>query len=82
MSFSLEEFFIKNIKKMVNGTMPTEKGNVYPLLMQEVEKTIIKLTLEETQFNYFKTAKILGISRSKLYRKIKTFELEKIKKSV
>lgn len=81
MSFSLEDFFTQNIKKMVNGTMPSEKGNIYPLLMHEVEKTIIKLTLEETNFNYFKTAKILGISRSKLYRKIKTFELKKIKKS-
>jgi DNA-binding protein Fis len=81
MSFSLEDFFTQNIKKMVCGMTSNEKGNIYPLIIQEVEKTIIKLTLEETQFNYFKTAKILGISRSKLYRKIKTFELTKVKKS-
>jgi len=70
MSVSLYELLKRDVKKMVIGIGDNKKGNIYPLIIQEVEKNIISLVLQETKYNYFKAARVLGISRSTLYRKI------------
>jgi DNA-binding protein Fis len=76
MSLSLHELLQRHIKKMVSGIGGNEKGNIHPLIMQEVERCIISSVLVETNNNYFRTAKILGISRSTLYRKIQYLKIE------
>lgn len=70
MSLSLYELLRRDVKKMVIGIGDNKKGNIYPLIIQEVEKCLIELVLEETKYNYFRAARILGISRSTLYKKI------------
>ncbi len=77
MSICLYELLKRDIKKMVIGIGSGGKGNIYPLIMQEVEKDIISVVLQETKYNYFRTAKILGISRSTLYRKIDFLQITK-----
>ncbi len=72
---SLHDFIRREVKKMVIGIGPKGQGNIYPLVMEEVEKTIIELVLQETDHNYFATAKILGISRSTLYRRIEALKI-------
>lgn len=83
MSLCLYDFLKKDLKKMINSISDNERGNIYPLIMQEVEKYIIILTLEETKNNYLKASRILGISRSTLYNKLKVLDIPvyKIKKS-
>ena len=44
--------------------------------LKEVEKIYIKQVLEQNEWNKLKAAKILGIDRKTLYKKIKEFELE------
>ncbi len=70
MSLSLQDLLKKEVKKMVLGIGKNEKGNIFPLITEEVEQIIIKLVLQETNFNFLQTSKLLGISRSTLYRKI------------
>ena len=82
MSLSLQDLLKKEIKRMVIGIGTNSKGNIFPLITQEVESTIIKLVLEETNFNYFQTAKLLGISRSTLYRKVYSYKIDNPKKEV
>lgn len=65
---------------MVIGIGTNGKGNIFPLITQEVESAIIRLVLEETNFNYFQTAKLLGISRSTLYRKVHAYKIDNPKK--
>ncbi|MBS1988391.1 hypothetical protein JST56_05335 [Candidatus Dependentiae bacterium] len=72
---SLHDFIRREVKKMVIGIGHKGQGNIYPLVMEEVEKTIIELVLQETDYNYFATAKILGISRSTLYRRIEALKI-------
>jgi DNA-binding protein Fis len=72
---SLGEFIRREIKKMVTGTGTKEPGNIYSLVMEEVERHIIELVLQENQYNYLATAKMLGISRSTLYRRIQHLNL-------
>lgn len=67
---TLLEFLRRDIKRMIAGIGRQNKGNIYPLVMGEIEKYIIQITLQETNYNYLITSKILGIGRSTLYRKI------------
>ena len=75
MSVSLYELVRREVNRMVSGFERHEKGNIHPLIMHQVEKYIIGVVLEETRFNLVLAAKILGISRSTLYRKIQTFKI-------
>ena len=75
MTLSLYDLLKRDIKKMLVGIGKKGKGNIYPLVIKEVEHYIIKLVLKETNFNYLLTSKMLGISRSTLYRKIKALDI-------
>lgn len=79
---SLHDILKKNVKQMVAAIGTNQKGNIHPLIMQEVERYLISVVLEETNHNYFVAAKILGISRSTLYRKIELlgFQNKKVNK--
>lgn len=73
---SLYDFLRKEIQQMILGIGTHNKGNIYPLVIGEIERSIIKIVLEETNNNLFASAKILGISRSTLYRKIKDLRID------
>ncbi len=70
MSSPIYELLRQNVKKMVHSFDRNEQGNIYPLILQEVERYLIEVVLEETKYNYVRAAQALGISRSKLYRRI------------
>ena len=67
---SLYDILKQDIKRMIMGTGRNSKGNIHPLIMQELEKYIIQIALDETGHNYLHTSRILGIGRSTLYRKM------------
>jgi DNA-binding NtrC family response regulator len=73
---TLYELLRQQIKRMIAGTGRLSKGNIHPLIMQEIEKYIIQITLQETNNNYVATARVLGIARSTLYRKIRELGIE------
>lgn len=79
MAISLYDFLEKEIKKMVHSLGRYEKGNIYSLLMDEVERYIITSVLEETNHNYLRASRVLGIGRSTLYRRIKSLGIEEKK---
>ena len=74
---TLHEMLEKHVKAMVLSIGDYEKGNIYSLIMQEVERSLIILTFEQTKNNYLKSARILGISRSTLYRMLELFGLHR-----
>ncbi len=75
MAESLYQFLRKEVQQMILGIGFNNQGDIYPLIVEEVERSIIKIVLEETRGNFFASAKILGISRSTLYRKMKTLNI-------
>jgi len=77
MSDSLYNLLREQIGKMVLSLDRNEKGNIYPLIMNEVERYVITSVLEETRSNYLRTARVLGISRSTLYRRIEGLGIPK-----
>ena len=76
MAGSLYEFLRNEVQRMMLGICMHNKGNLYPLIVEEVERSIIKIVLEETHGNLLASSKMLGISRSTLYRKIKELGIE------
>lgn len=78
---SLHDFIKREIKKMVIGIGLKGQGNIYPLIMEEVERTIIELVLQENNYNYFATAKMLGIGRSTLYRRVEALKIVQAEKN-
>lgn len=76
MAGSLYEFLRVEVQRMMLGIGMNNKGNLYPLIVEEVERSVIKIVLEETHGNLLASSKMLGISRSTLYRKIKELGIE------
>lgn len=70
----------REIKKMVSTFGIHCQGNIHPLIMQEVEKYIIEIVLQETNYNYLRASKLLGIGRNTLYRKIEALGIQSPKK--
>lgn len=75
MTTSLHDLIKIHIEHMLSGMDHRVRGNIYPLVMHEVEKYIIQVVLDETRGNFRVTARLLGISRSKLYRKVEQLEI-------
>lgn len=49
--------------------------NLYPTLMRAVERPLIELALKETNGNQLKAARLLGLNRNTLRKKILEFEI-------
>lgn len=56
--------FIARMKHMENG------GGLYPLVMALVEKPLITMALDETRGNQTEAARLLGLNRNTLRRKM------------
>ena len=64
---ALESYFAT-----LNGDRP---GDLYELVMSEVERPLFKAVMDYTQGNQSQAAGILGINRGTLRKKLKTYEL-------
>ena len=56
----------------LNGDRP---GDLYDLVLGEVERPLFKVVLDYTRGNQSQAADILGISRGTLRKKLKTYSL-------
>lgn len=53
-----------------------EQANVYDFVIEEVERRLISVTLDVANGNRLKTAKILGLNRNTLLKKMRQFDLD------
>ena len=72
----MTDFFKSTVRRMVRSIGNFETGNIYPLLISQVEKSLIEIVLEEQSYNYYHTARVLGIGRSTLYRKMESLHID------
>ena len=63
----VEQYF-----EALEGQLPT---NLYDTVLQEVEKPLLEVVLKQTKGNQSKTAKILGLSRITLRKKMARYGL-------
>lgn len=74
--YALKELVEQKLKRVVHNAATTNgKGNLYYQVITEVEESLIRLALDEVGQTQTKAAKILGINRNTLRKKIKDFDL-------
>ena len=70
LSKSIEDIFEERFKDFVYKMCALEKGDLYDMLIRRVEKSLIKMVMEETSGKQTRAADILGINRNTLRKKI------------
>lgn len=73
----------KAVKKLVtqyfNTVTSTEEGGyLHEELIRRVERELISQVLKQTQYNQSRSAKILGISRTTLRKKMMLLEIQSV----
>ena len=72
---SLASYVEKKIGDFVRAMNVGSGKNLYPTLMRAVERPLIELALRETHGNQIKAARLLGLNRNTLRKKITEFEI-------
>jgi len=68
---SFESFLEEKLADLVDRLGGLEKGDIYDMVIQRVEKPLITLVLRKTEGNQVRAAGLLGINRNTLRKKIK-----------
>lgn len=69
-NFSLEQIIKQKIEDYFQRTRGLHVENLYSLVIERVERPLIELTLQAVRGNQIRAAKILGINRNTLRKKI------------
>lgn len=69
----MTESALKDYFKHLNGTTP---GDLYDLVLSEVERPLFQTVLKYTDGNQSRAAEILGINRGTLRKKLKSYSLQ------
>jgi DNA-binding protein Fis len=74
-SYSIKDFLEDKLSGFLRGMTKMENSKLYETVFSEVEKALISIVLKETQGNQLKAAKLLGINRNTLNKKVKEYKL-------
>ncbi len=70
-TISFENFLEEKLADLVERMGGLDKGDIYDMVMQRVEKPLIAHVLKRTEGNQVRAASLLGINRNTLRKKIK-----------
>ena len=73
---SLEELVDTKLRSCLNGIEQLEHGEIHSMVLEQVERPLIRIILEKTRWNQVKAADILGINRNTLRKKISELGIE------
>ena len=73
----IDELNLSNLATASESQMDVSPQSYQPISLKEMERHHILATLKATGWNKSRTAKILGIERSTLDRKIRRFEISR-----
>ncbi len=73
---SFESFLEEKLADLVERMGGLERGDIYSLVLQRVEKPLITLVLKKTEGNQVRAAHLLGINRNTLRKKIKDLRIK------
>jgi two-component system nitrogen regulation response regulator GlnG len=72
---SLEEVASLKLEGLVRDAVEFDRDSLLAEVLPQVERPLLKLLLEQTNWNQQKSARILGINRNTLRKKIETLGL-------
>ncbi|HIJ95104.1 MAG TPA: sigma-54-dependent Fis family transcriptional regulator [Desulfuromonadales bacterium] len=73
---SLESLVDMKLRSCMNGIETLDKGNIHAMVLEQIERPLIRFILEKTRWNQVKAADILGINRNTLRKKITELGIE------
>ncbi|MBK5274019.1 MAG: sigma-54-dependent Fis family transcriptional regulator [Desulfuromonadales bacterium] len=73
---SLEVIVDGKLRACLKGIEQLEKGEIHSMVLEQVERPLIRIILEKTRWNQVKAADILGINRNTLRKKISELGIE------
>ncbi|MDD2898532.1 MAG: sigma-54 dependent transcriptional regulator, partial [Desulfuromonadaceae bacterium] len=73
---SLEELIDLKLRSCMNGIEGLDKGDIHAMVLEQVERPLIRLVLEKCRWNQVKAADVLGINRNTLRKKISELHIE------
>jgi two-component system nitrogen regulation response regulator GlnG len=73
---SLEELIDIKLRSSMNGIEMLDKGDIHAMVLEQVERPLIRLVLEKCRWNQVKAADVLGINRNTLRKKISELKIE------
>ena len=65
------------LRKFTNRVIHSGAKNLHPLVIQAVEKLLITQVLTTMQWNQMQAARILGMNRNTLRKKIRTLQISR-----
>ncbi len=73
---SLESLVDMKLRSSMNGVEKLDKGDIHAMVLEQIERPLIRFILEKTRWNQVKAADILGINRNTLRKKITELGIE------
>ncbi|TLN00476.1 sigma-54-dependent Fis family transcriptional regulator, partial [bacterium] len=73
---SLEGLVEMKLRSSLDNLDKMETGDLYGLVLKEIERPLIRFVLEKTRGNQVKAADILGINRNTLRKKIQDLDID------
>lgn len=73
---SLEALVEMKLRSSLGNLEKMESGDLYGLILEQMERPLIRFVLEKTRGNQVKAAEILGINRNTLRKKIQELDIE------
>jgi two-component system, NtrC family, nitrogen regulation response regulator GlnG len=73
---SLEGLVEMKLRSSLDNLEKMEAGDLYGLVLKEIERPLIRFVLEKTRGNQVKAADILGINRNTLRKKIQDLDID------
>jgi two-component system nitrogen regulation response regulator GlnG len=73
---SLEDLVDLKLRSCMNGIEGLDKGDIHAMVLEQVERPLIRIVLEKCRWNQVKAADVLGINRNTLRKKISELNIE------
>jgi two-component system nitrogen regulation response regulator GlnG len=73
---SLEALVDLKLRSSMNGIEGLDKGDIHAMVLEQVERPLIRLVLEKCRWNQVKAADVLGINRNTLRKKISDLQID------
>jgi two-component system nitrogen regulation response regulator GlnG len=73
---TFEDVLSEKLRGHLSNIKHLKNGHLYDMIVRLVEKSLIKMILQETEGNQTQAAALLGINRNTLRRKLKELDIK------
>ena len=78
---TLEELAYKKLHTVIPEFVHQQREDLMDAVLHQIERPLLQLLLEETRWNQQKAARILGINRNTLRKKIEILQVRRLSSS-